>query len=154
MNRYVAYVTAIAVSGLLLAGSAAATPLIRVPADPGWTATGVTLDAGSTYSLHVGGQAITAPASVFAPFPGGFGGVSGPEGQPFTCVDFTGGTCLLDGAPFGALIGRIGDGTPFVIGAATVLHAQASGLLFLAVNDYLEFDDNQGGFSVHISLAS
>ena len=129
--------------------SEASPTIVRVTADPVWTPTGVEAVAGSTVPLAAGGVAITAPAGVFHPLPGGLGAVSGPGGQEFTCVNFVGGTCFLEGAPFGALIGRVGaDGTPFLIGDASSFVAPASGDLFLAVNDYIEFDDNQGGFTV------
>lgn len=47
----------------------------------------------------------------------------------------------------GALIGRIGNGTPFGIGNQRFIVAPASGLLFLGVNDD-GFGDNRGNFQV------
>jgi len=49
----------------------------------------------------------------------------------------------------GALIGRIGHGTPFAIGHQTLIVPPASGLLFLGVNDD-GFGDNKGTFQVVI----
>lgn len=52
----------------------------------------------------------------------------------------------------GALIGRVGNGTPFAIGDQTgPLPMPADGQLFLAVNDD-EFGDNQGAFIVTLRI--
>ena len=51
----------------------------------------------------------------------------------------------------GALIGRIGNGDPFVIGDRRTVRAPLSGRLFLGVNDdYLE--DNSGTFRVMVGI--
>ena len=60
--------------------------------------------------------------------------------------------CLLTGAPVGAVVGKIGDSAPFVIGTLMQFSPGASGELFLGVNDCCEVDDNMGAFSVTISM--
>lgn len=55
-------------------------------------------------------------------------------------------------APFalcGALIGRIGAGTPFVLGTGVSLPRSAKGALEIGIQDFL-FEDNTGNFSVTI----
>ena len=58
----------------------------------------------------------------------------------------------LNDAPFGALVGRIGeDGEPFFIGANHTFTPAESGVLYLAVNDYLGYyDDNSGSYWIFI----
>ncbi|HEY3381569.1 MAG TPA: hypothetical protein VGK32_07365 [Vicinamibacterales bacterium] len=59
--------------------------------------------------------------------------------------------CPVRNAPAGALIGRVDDGEPFLIGAFTEPMAMpASGRLFLGINDDY-FDDNGGAFRVTMS---
>jgi hypothetical protein len=109
---------------------------IAVPAKEPWTPTAVTVRAGekvrfsATGDIHVNqtttstvtGAAGTTPASSFP----------------------------VRTAPAGTLIGRIGNGQPFVIGgAAQPLTMPESGPLFLGINDD-RFDDNTGQFMVMI----
>ncbi len=58
----------------------------------------------------------------------------------------------MENAPFGALVGKIGDnGTPFLIGSQFSFTPEASGDLYLAVNDYLVYySDNYGNYMVFI----
>jgi hypothetical protein len=58
----------------------------------------------------------------------------------------------MDGAPYGALVGKIGeDGEPFLIGSNYTFTATTSGDLYLAVNDLLPYyDDNSGNYMVFI----
>ena len=55
----------------------------------------------------------------------------------------------LPTAPLGALIGRIDDGQPFLIGAQRSVRMPASGTLHLRVNDDID-TDNSGSFQVTI----
>jgi hypothetical protein len=64
-----------------------------------------------------------------------------------------GSECLLDGAPYGALIGKIGNGTPFLIGSTRWMTAAEGGTLYLAVNDnYIYYEDNSGTYTVTITI--
>ena len=57
------------------------------------------------------------------------------------------------GAPAGALIGRIGNGTPFLIGANTSpIQVTGNGNLMLGINDDV-LTDNSGQYHVTITRA-
>jgi len=57
----------------------------------------------------------------------------------------------MPGAPAGALIGRIGTGTPFPIGTNTQpIQMPNSGRLMLGINDD-HVDDNSGNYSVAVT---
>ncbi len=54
---------------------------------------------------------------------------------------------------FGSLIGKIGtNGTAFCIGANKTMAAPATGRLYLAFNDGVSFQDNNGSWNVSITL--
>jgi hypothetical protein len=59
--------------------------------------------------------------------------------------------CLLAGASWGALVGRVGDNTLLVVGFELRLTAQTAGELFLDVNDCCNLKDSSGEFDVIIS---
>jgi hypothetical protein len=113
---------------------------VRLPADAGWTAGGIVVSAGVPINITATGQAITAPLKDYPD------ARSGPDGQITNCWD----SCALDGAPYGALIGRIGlHGEPFVIGSSLVLNPASGGMLYLAVNDNdIYYGDNHGNYIV------
>ncbi len=101
--------------------------------------------AGDVLSLRAHGMAITGPLSEYPD------AISGAGGQITTCNDgaLPGMVCALDGAAFGALIGKMNGGAAFLIGDSSSFVAGASGRLYLAVNDFLgTYDDNLGGFTV------
>ena len=60
--------------------------------------------------------------------------------------------CLLTGAPWGALVGRIGSGKTFIVGTLQELLAPYSGDLYLGFNDCCSIDDNQGQYSVTVII--
>lgn len=142
-------ILAIALAALASAGivqvQAKTTP-IRVPAESDWVNTGIMVYAGYEIELKVNGQAITGPLNEYPDAKGG------PEGQSYLCTDFgyTEYACALEGAPYGALIGRIGvDGEPFYIGDASSIFPSADGMLYLIVNDNtMLYGDNNNGFTV------
>jgi hypothetical protein len=89
------------------------------------------------------------------------GGVtSGPDGSRISAIDRA--RCLVDKAPAGALIGKLGgstagmsDGHLFVVGSSCVLQptddTPKSGPLYLTINDTVEgFEDNAGSIEVCI----
>lgn len=141
-------------SAVLLAALALAGNPIHVNAAAGWTDTGASVAAGAVVDVSSIGRAFTTRPwrigeTYFPPQHGaGRAGESGPEGQPYTCTSWDAGTCLVEGAPFGALVGRIGR-TTFAVGDASSFTAPASGELELAVNDAAEWlFDNSGGYTV------
>ncbi len=118
---------------------------VRVWANIEWIDTGIEVSEGVVIDIKANGKAITGPINEY-----GQGVISGPEGQETIC--YTGEyMCSLDGAPFGALVGRVGEsGTPFFIGAGPI-NSPESGILFLVVNDYSgTYYDNQAGFTVKL----
>jgi hypothetical protein len=132
----------------VMPASAAPGAHVRVPADAGWVASGVFFTTGDSFDLRANGMAITGPLSEYP------GARSGPDGQTTLClvaeVPFT--PCALEGAPYGALVGKIGvGGTPFLIGSGGSFVAGNSGELFLSVNDNQTFfGDNRGGFNAFV----
>lgn len=134
--------------------------VLHVNAATGWTpATAV--GQGDTVAVSAVGTAFTTRPDAstdnqyFHPERGsGRAGGSGPAGQPYACTSWDAGTCLVEGAPYGALVGRIGT-TTFVIGDASSFVAPASGELELAVNDAAEWlFDNSGGYTVGLVPAN
>ncbi len=112
----------------------------RLPADAGWADSGMVVEAGIPLYIGATGEALTAPLQLYR------NAHSGPAGQPFICSE----SCSMDNAPFGALIGRIGqDGEPFLIGSKYELVSEQGGVLYVAVNDGEgTYDDNAGGFLI------
>ena len=150
---------------LLLAMTPPATALagapITVSGTQPWTATGMTLAQGTTYHVTANGLVQTAQIPRFL-VPGVSKSASGPAGQtsgPACSNSFGGpadGSCTVEGAYFGELVGMIWDGTSapvtFRIGAQTSFVAPASGQLYLSANDLnLAYYDNNGQFTVSIS---
>ena len=129
----------------------AATLPVRVPAGTEWVNSGILVEAGQTVYLTTKGVAITGPLKWFP------GAISGPDGQVWNlgCGEYEGAPppCALDGAPYGALVGRVGpSGEPFLLGGASSFSPPASGWLYLTVNDNLGFYlDNLAGFTVLFS---
>jgi hypothetical protein len=141
------------ISMLLGSGSqyaAAATKSVRVRANVEWVRTGIFVKEGQTIRLVTRGKAVTGPLNIYP------GAISGPEGQldALGCGQYEEAPppCALDGAPYGALIGRVGPfGEPFLIGGASSFIAPATGKLYLVVNDNLgTYSDNRRGYTVLI----
>jgi hypothetical protein len=107
---------------------------ITVSAQQAWTPTGITVRRGEPLNLEVtgeikiGGPGATATAA---------GSSDMNAGNPLPQV------------PTGALIGRIGNSQPFLIGNQSRIQAPAAGQLFLGINDS-NHGDNQGEFRVTV----
>jgi hypothetical protein len=106
---------------------------ITVSAQQGWTATGIIVNRGETLTLNATGE-IRFRDGATAP-PSGSGERS--EGNP------------LPNVTTGTLLGRVGNGRPFVIGSQTRVQMPAAGQLFLGVND-THLADNSGSFQVNV----
>jgi hypothetical protein len=119
-------------SGALLTPSNGMAVRANVP----WTDTGVNVRAGDVLNITASGRVAFAT--------GDWATVS-PDGNATVRRD----TYPLRGQPVGALIGRIGSGTPFLIGANARVSMPATGRLVLGVNDD-ERNDNSGVFNVVI----
>ena len=105
-----------------------------------WTPTGIAVRRGEwvTFStsgeVHIGGDGDPVAS------PNGINGVLAP-GAP------------LANAPAGALIGRVANGAPFLIGSRNRVQMPAAGQLFLGVNDG-HLPDNKGSFQVQAARES
>lgn len=108
--------------------------VITVSSRQRWTSTGVSVRQGERLNLTSTGQIRLSAAGLTAS-PDGSG--QNDPGSPMPQV-FS-----------GALIGRIGNGGPFGIGAQTQIEMPESGQLFLGINDSV-LTDNDGAFRVEI----
>jgi hypothetical protein len=110
---------------------------ITVRGNQPWTETDIIVREGETLMLRADGQISYAPnarTSAAGVPRGGRGGAETP----------------MPNAPSGALIGRIDDGLPFLIGSQTSVRMPASGRLFLGINDDV-VADNSGEYQVMIA---
>lgn len=123
------------------------TQTITVLADAGWVEMGTIVEPGDRLVITAAGTVVLIDG----------GGPITPVGGSIRCdrdeAEARSGMtfaleCLLDGAPFGALIGRSGNDSPFLVGSAADLTADRRGPLLLAVNDCCSLDDNAGAFTV------
>lgn len=91
-----------------------------------WTDTGIQVTAGDSLFIRAIGSMSDGA--------GGWDGWFGPEGMvrgpSGGCVD-----CPLTGFPQGALIARIGAGSPFYVGSFGSFSCDGEGVLYLGVND-------------------
>ena len=112
--------------------------IIPVSATDRWTDTGLTVRAGDSISIEANGSIQMS---------GNRRDTAAPAGS-----DRSAPGALVSNVPAGMLIGRIGNGAPFAIGARrTIARAPASGRLLLGVNDdYL--GDNAGQFEVMVTI--
>ena len=60
-------------------------------------------------------------------------------------------TNLVDGQPFGALIGRVGTGETFLLGTKLLKQGLGAGRLLMAVNDNAHWQNNLGRYRVRLT---
>lgn len=119
---------------------------VNVPANASWFDTGIQIHKGQTILFTASGAISTWTGNPEADSPS-------PNGDDSPCQMADNSNCLLNGAPYGALIGKLGNGEPFLIGSSLGLKASEDGTLQLAVNDNLiYYDDNSGSYVVTIKL--
>ena len=112
---------------------------INVEGTRGWTDTGITVRRGQRVAFNSSGQVA---------FRSG-GDATGPDGN---FNEDRAGT-PVPAAGVGALIGRVGNGAPFPIGAnKQAITMPAAGRLFLGIND-ANTGDNSGNYAVVISTS-
>lgn len=107
-----------------------------VPAQQQWTSTGIVVRRGEWLTFNPSGEVQLGNDEIAAPA-GSTRQRLAPAGAP------------VPNAPAGALIGRIGNGTAFVIGDRTSMQMPQAGTLFLGINDD-HVADNSGEFRVEI----
>ncbi len=128
---------AVATSGTASPSTPAVAGAVTVQSNQPWTSTGITVRKGQRITLATTGEVqLSEDANDLADANGAKGGRKIANGP-------------LQNTLAGALIGRIGNGTPFGIGGQTTIVAPASGLLHLGINDD-GFADNKGNFQVVI----
>jgi len=111
---------------------------VTVDSKQQWTPSGITVQRGDWVTFSTSGEIRV-----------------GGEGNPTAGADGVNASARAPGAPLanaptGALIGRVGSGTPFLIASNGRVQMPAAGQLFLGVNDgYLQ--DNDGAFQVQVA---
>ena len=112
---------------------------VTVDAARGWVDTGIDVRSGDVLSIQASGTATLSTNLSDVAEPGG-----ARTGRKATSAP-------LPNEPAGALIARVGDGAPMSVGARKSVTANASGRLYMAVNDD-HFDDNRGTYRVMIGV--
>ena len=114
------------------------TPL-TVSSQDRWTDTGIYLEPGQTVTFRATGTIqMSEDGSDIADPQGARSGRRAPNAP-------------LRDAPAGALIGRVGNGTPAVLGANGEMRVTRAGRLYLSVNDD-ELSDNRGEYRVVVTV--
>jgi hypothetical protein len=121
-------------------GNDSKTATVHVAADQPWTDTGVDVLPGERVEIdYVNGM--------WSPWPGGTYDAIGSGGDPRCDCN------RLMGASHAALIGRLGDGEPFLVGDHREMVVGQSARLFLGMNDS-RLEDNSGWLEVRIETGS
>ena len=114
---------------------------LQVPADVIWYSTKIVLHAGQTLMISAQGKSnISGKPN---------NNIWNPAGDRGYCPS----DCLLPGAGYGTLIGKISKGQPFKIGIALHMIVSTDGTLFLAINDnHPYYFDNTGFYDVEVRI--
>jgi hypothetical protein len=116
------------------------TKSVTVEAEDGWTDTHIAVEAGNQL-------AITYISGEWSPWPGGQYDAIGSGGDPLCRCN------VVMGVSHAALIGRIGDNQPFLVGTEYQHTIGESGTLYLGIND-VDIDDNSGNLRVLVEIIS
>lgn len=123
----------------------------------GWVDTGADLEVGDIYTVLAGGSINIWPNCEETKAQEGFPDLNcalvqsiGPNGT--TAFDPTPLDYPFPGGLLGALVGRIGDNQPFMIGTGGTFTAESEGRLEIAFNENFILDDNIGGYGVEITV--
>ncbi len=108
-----------------------------VPAKQRWVDTEVYLKAGQFVQITAKGEIFVEDGYKITPNGDG------------SCEGAIWGSCSIEGIGWGTLLGRIEDGSPFVIGDSLQFTATEAGCLQLGINDTY-FDDNSESYTVTI----
>lgn len=115
-----------------------------------WVESTFTVEAGKTYAFTTSGE-----VNIFSDCVDG-----APLSRGTSCTDMIFGTAGSEGLgaapagfpveaePVGALVARINDGTPFLVGAGLTFTAKTDGVLSFRLNDTYEPGNNTGAFVV------
>jgi len=112
--------------------------VVQVQASEGWQSTGITVRAGDRLRIrHIEGE--------WSPWLGGSYDAAGSGGDPLCRCN------VMEAVSHAALIGRIGDANPFLVGREYDHTVSESGTLFLRIND-TDLADNSGELEVLVRL--
>lgn len=114
--------------------------LITVAANVLWTDTGLDLRADEPFNIS--GSGVIDTATDLAGRDATPNGIPGELNHPNN---------LVAGVEHGALIGRIGDGTPFKVGNFVGFEGHPPGRLYLGVNDK-GVENNRGSFTAEVNI--
>ncbi|NOX57002.1 MAG: sulfatase-like hydrolase/transferase [Planctomycetes bacterium] len=125
---------------------------VTVPGNQPWTDAGLFVRAGEILAIEAEGRVRVQQRRLWEPPSAEW---VGPEGSFLVADDVARQRFPLPAgkhgpAPCFCLIGRIGDGPPFVIGKSRSWKAERSGWLWLGINDFNP-NDNDGAFTVRVS---
>jgi hypothetical protein len=120
-------------------GSSLDTEIIDVEARDGWNNTHIEVEEGDLLT-------ITYVSGKWSPWPGDRYDAIGSGGDPRCRCN------VMEGVSHAALIGRIGDHEPFLIGERYHHSIGESGILFLGIND-VDIYDNSGHLQVKVEIA-
>lgn len=108
---------------------------------PNWMDTGIVVQAGEVVGIRAGGTVCYGSNGTALCY--------GPNGRGGSAAA----GWLAPGLSELSLVAKIGDGTPFLVGAATVVTADRSGRLYLGANDCGGcYADNGGAYQTHIEV--
>ena len=120
-------------------GGSLDTKAIDVEAREGWNNTHIEVEAGNLLT-------ITYVSGGWSPWPGEEFDAIGSGGDPRCRCN------VMDGVSHAALIGRIGDHEPFLVGERYHHSIGESGILYLGIND-VDLYDNSGHLRVKVEVA-
>jgi len=147
MNRHFVFISSISALILMtlacsfsidLGGSLDA-EIIDVEASEGWNNTHIEVEEGDLLT-------ITYVSGKWSPWPGDKYDAIGSGGDPRCRCN------VMEGVSHAALIGRIGDHEPFLVGERYHHSIGESGLLYLGIND-VDIYDNSGHLQVKVEIA-
>ena len=113
---------------------------VSVPASACWMSSEVNVSSGQKIKISASGTVNT--------YGGREGSNSDPNGQKSICGAIQ---CPVQGAGYGALIGRLEEGKTFFVGTNLEFVATRAGQLYFTVNDW-ECQDNSGSFDLTITV--
>jgi hypothetical protein len=123
---------------------------VDIATQPDWVDSGITVSAGQSFTIQAFG--LMNPCSDTYPNGADYCIFYTPQGAEGVVPDENEfGVFPGPGLPFMALLGRIGEGEPFYVGAGDTFTAEESGTLWFTPNDNLR-TDNQGAYSVLVWL--
>lgn len=146
MKKLFAYFSPIVILSLMILacsisfnlGRSRDTEIVDVEASDGWTNTHIVVEAGDLLTItYISGR--------WSPWPGGEFDAIGSGGDPRCRCN------VMDGVSHAALIGRIGNHDPFLIGERYQHTMGESGVLYLGIND-VDVYDNSGQLRVKVEL--